>query len=704
MAENSAKIHALLIGINGYLKNRMPENFYYRNLQGCVKDILDTERFLRKRLNVEHVIRLTSSVKGNNKDLLTCSPDDIEESPEQWPTYHNIVQAFRTLEEQAQPGDQVYIHYSGHGGRTKTMPQFLEFKGGNALDETLVPSDIGNPEGQPLRDIEIAYLLQKLVAKKLYVTVVLDSCFSGGATRNVSGAMVRGIGDSIPVKQTGESLVAPPEELREIFRRASSQNEGKPGFKHKWFLEASGYTLIAACRLVEQAHEWPYEAPQLNGALTHFWLEALNTLGHTPTYQMVFNRVCANIHTQFNNQTPELQGEGDRVIFSDREIKHPAAVNVIRVGEHNQILLAAGKPQGVNKGAQFALYPPGTIDFGDKANCVAIVEVEQSDIEESKARVVERLQPTTLTEGAQALLINPGRHDLMLEVKLLPPAFDNAHAKALDELRELLTQSKFVRLVSETERSRLNVSVVPEGEFVVSDTGGRPIQNLRPKLSANDPESAGRLFKRLEHLAKFHIVEGLSNRHPASPLAGKLLLKLERLQSDYDEAAPYITRPLDEFEGLKTIAAGEWALLTIRNESAQTLNITVLNIRPDWAITQLYPAGAAHFEPLEREQERQLPLCANLPNGYVEGEDILKVFATVSSNNFRWLELPPLDEPFLPKSYSRDPKNILDNYLALLLEEGASKRTFDLAPHVGSYWTTEEILVRMAKHPDLCTL
>lgn len=698
----AANIYALLIGINGYLKNRRPGNFYYRNLQGSVKDILDTERFLRERLNVERIIRLTSSVRGDNKELLTCRPEDIEEPPELWPTYRNIVQAFRTLEEQAQPGDQIYIHYSGHGGRTKTLPEFLEFKGGNVLDETLVPSDIGNPDGHPLRDIETAYLLQKLVAKKLYVTVVLDSCYSGGATRTVSGAQVRVVDGVIPDKlDAADNLVASPEELREIFRREPSQNEGRPSFGHKWFLETGGYTLISACRMVEQAHEWPYEAPQLNGTLTHFWLEALNTLGRTPTYRMVFNRVLANIHTQFNNQTPELQGEGDRVIFSDREIRQPPAVNVTKVEEPDRVRLAAGKPQGVVKGAQFALYPPGTVDFGDREKCVAVAEVRRSSDEESFARVVERLRPDALTVGAQALLVNPGRRELMLEVKLLPPVFDNAHmeraTKALDELKDLLTGSKFVRLASEVDRSRLNVSVASDGKFVVTDAGGKPLENLRPSLSSNDPAAPELLFKRLEHLAKFYIVGGLSNRNPASPLAGKLRLKLERLQDDYDMDSPYETRSLDELEGIKTITAGEWALLTVRNESAQTLNITVMNIQPDWGISQLYPAGAAFFEPLERDQERELPILAGLPEGYAEGRDVLKVFATVSSNNFRWLELSPLDEPDKPKPFSRAPGNILDDYLALLLEEGPSKRHFGLAPHVGSYWTTEEILVRMVK-------
>ena len=42
-------IHALLIGINYYLPNRLSNGLYYKSLAGCVQDVTRVEQFLRNR-------------------------------------------------------------------------------------------------------------------------------------------------------------------------------------------------------------------------------------------------------------------------------------------------------------------------------------------------------------------------------------------------------------------------------------------------------------------------------------------------------------------------------------------------------------------------------------------------------------------------------------------------------------------------------
>ena len=111
-------LHALLIGIDCYLPNLLPNGLYYKNLSGCVPDVLRIEEFLRDDLGVpaERILKFTSSKSHSYMPL---------EPPKQWPTYENIVNAFRKLETLIEAGDQVYIHYSGHGGLTPTIEPYL---------------------------------------------------------------------------------------------------------------------------------------------------------------------------------------------------------------------------------------------------------------------------------------------------------------------------------------------------------------------------------------------------------------------------------------------------------------------------------------------------------------------------------------------------------------------------------------------------
>ena len=166
------------------MPNRLPDGSAYKNLGGCVRDINYVEAFLKdfKKVPESQIIKLTASPSAEDEKKPI-------ESPEKLPTRNNIIAAFRQLGEIAPAGSQVYIHYSGHGGRAKTV--FPEIKEVDGIDEGLVPTDIGTTEGQYLRDLDLAQLLKELVAKDLTVTAMLDCCHSGGATRG--DAEIRGM-------------------------------------------------------------------------------------------------------------------------------------------------------------------------------------------------------------------------------------------------------------------------------------------------------------------------------------------------------------------------------------------------------------------------------------------------------------------------------------------------------------------------------
>jgi len=664
------------------------------------------EDFLQTKLGLssDRILKLTASDNGETEP---------SEPPEQWPTYKNMVGAFRELAEVAQPGDQVYIHYSGHGGRTTTG--FPDLKGPEGRDEALVPTDIGNSETQYLRDIELAHLLKTMVDKELIVTVVLDSCHSGGATRGPAATRgevaVRGINVVDTTERPTESLVASDEELAETWRSLSEGATRNVKVGSGWLLEPQGYVLLAACRASESAMEWAFDGDERNGVLTYWLLDSLKQVGPGLTYKLLHDRILAKVHSHFEEQTPQLQGEGNRVVFGSEQVQPQYAVGVMEVDAPNKrVLLSAGQAGGLRKGAQFAVYPPGVTDFTQVDERLALVEITELGAADSWAKIEKVLRPDTIEQGAQAVLLDPGTVRLRRAVRLESP-----EDPALKAVGSVLSQreSGFVRLADEEEPTDFQVRVNDKGEYVIWDPAGTEIANLRPALRVDDDDAPDQVVGRLEHLARYRSVQELDNPDPMSPLARKLVVELAGKQSEYDPADKPEPQPFGDPGNTPTLSEGEWTFLRVRNtlspgveedDPSRILNVTVLDLQPDWGIKQIYPSGAGAFESLDPDQEVLLPFRAALPDGYTEGTDVIKVLATVETPNFRWLELPPLDKlPRLDEPISRsatlpdEPENPLEELMATVTAEKSTTRNLNLATYPSRGWTAAQVEVRVQR-------
>ena len=230
------------------------------------------------------------------------------------PTYSNIVKQWRAVTDTARAGDIVYIHYSGHGGRAKTV--FPDHKP-TGRDESLAPCDINDRDrGRYLRDVEIAALLQRMAQKQLVTTLVLDSCHSGGATRGDQAQASAGDCDDLGARGSDAmpSDVAPPDELDRVARQLATRALGPVG---TWRVDDQGNrtafnTVIAACGENEASYEFSPEPEMRTGALTYFWLKALRARTPGATYRRLFDRVYGQNRDQFQSQTPAILGEENR--------------------------------------------------------------------------------------------------------------------------------------------------------------------------------------------------------------------------------------------------------------------------------------------------------------------------------------------------------------------------------------------------------
>jgi hypothetical protein len=94
-----------------------------------------------------------------------------------------------------------------------------------------------------------------------------------------------------------------------------------------------------------------------------------------------------------------------------------------------------------------------------------------------------------------------------------------------------------------------------------------------------------------------------------------------------------------------------------------------------------------------------LPLQASLAAGQETATDVVKVFATTTTTNFRWLELPALDHPIAPQWRTRGgPSSALDALLAAVLDQRPQTRALNTAAFAGADWATAqvEVLVKSA--------
>ncbi len=648
----ASTLYALLIGVDCYLPNALPGGLWYPSLNGSVRDIHLVEAYLRRNLSLDddHLLLLTASYTGPRPPR----PEAVynpPEPPEAWPTYENMVHAFQKLTNLANPGDQVYIHYSGHGGRAVTV--YPDLKGPDGLDEALVPLDIGSSSARYLRDIELAYLLHAMVEKGLWVTIVLDSCHSGSGTRGVGRARPRGIPGIDRTPRPAESLVAPGFELQSTSRvhAGAATRAAKPA--SGWLTEPQGYTLLAACRANEAAWEDCFTGVETNGALTYWLLDALRAAGPETTYRMLHSRILARVHSRIEIQTPMLEGEGDRLVFGSATRKTHFAITVLNVfPPRHQVSLNAGEVHGVQPGDLLAIYPPQATDLSDPQTRQALVEVTPPVFEaDCTAALLDPYQTTPIEPGAQAVLIGHSNPLLQRSVGLAldDPALILALQSAISA-----HGAGFLHLAGPGESLDFQVAVVISGStripvFEIWDRKGDALPNLRPPIRVDEPAAVEHVARRLVHLAKYRNIQALDNPNPG--LARQMWAELAGSQPDPSNG------------GVASFSPGERITLRVHNrlqvnpadpnDPSRILNITVLDLQPDWGVTQIFPASAAAFDTVQPGQYLEIRLEAFLPPGYTETTDILKVFASQRTTNFRWLELPSLDQPMLPRRVAR---------------------------------------------------
>ncbi|KXS14033.1 hypothetical protein M427DRAFT_124577 [Gonapodya prolifera JEL478] len=149
--QSPGKKKALFVGIN-YIGSSA-------QLAGCLNDVKNIKSWVLSNYDFEE------------KNVLTLTDDN--QDPRMKPSRRNLTAAMRWLVKDAQRGDSLFFHYSGHGGST----QDTHGDEADGNDETIVPLDYESA-GQ-ITDDEIFEIMVKPLPEGCHLTCIFDSCHSG---------------------------------------------------------------------------------------------------------------------------------------------------------------------------------------------------------------------------------------------------------------------------------------------------------------------------------------------------------------------------------------------------------------------------------------------------------------------------------------------------------------------------------------------
>ncbi len=371
------------------------------------------------------------------------------------PTLAGIRTAVADLTARVQPGDFVYLHFSGHGTQEPAADPDNELDG---LDEVFLPTDIGPWSDETaavqngLVDDEIGAMIDGLRTKGADVWAVFDSCHSGTVTRGAPDS------DDVRTRQL------PPEALG-IPAMATTRSMTKPQAAPEAPFDAGvaqgSFVAFFAAQTNEVTPEKnlpkgkPGRIPQ--GVFTYTLFQVLAEYPQA-TYGQIGQEILRSYATKrLANTTPMFEGDLDRVAFSGTPGARVAQW-AATVGD-GTIAIPAGSLHGLTEGATLAVMARAT---DETANAIGYVKLTTVDTFTASASLTaDQPLPEPLPKG---LLLRKIGADIDFTLTIALPPQDSPPTKALADAQIALTQAAGPRLifVPAGAEADLRLAVLPD--------------------------------------------------------------------------------------------------------------------------------------------------------------------------------------------------------------------------------------------------
>jgi hypothetical protein len=553
-------------------------------------------------------------------------PRNIRVLPDSQATAAGIRAGLQRLVRETERGDVVVIHYSGHGHRiTNDNPdRDAEIDG---YDEVLVP--YGAPaefyEGYDgslhIRDDEIGDFIAQIRARAGAagnLTVFLDACYSGTATRGPGGEDLPSRGEETPLGPEN-----PPRATRgggdddrgtgiELARASGTRGDGE---------DLAAYAVFSAASPRQMAKEtYDVDGRTKVGSLSYAIARALPEAGPGTTNRALFAAITRSLLGKVYNQTPQLEGDADRAVFSNRltqQVPYVVVDSVVAEG----MVLAGGTLIGLNPGTQLAVHPLGT-STPERSNALATVRVIDATPTRAIAEVLSGAG-VDATRGAWAFVTQRSFGDLALRVRL-----DPSLAERDREGLSRLAQSGMVQLVEEGAEVHIVAGQDgrPEARAAADDrvlgSGAQRVQAAVEDFARN------RYLRRLRFdSAELDIVLEIS--------PGARILQ-DAAGESYCSAADWVgaeARPENLGGGQWRLRPGDAYWLRANNVGRERAYVYLVDLRPGGQVDVMWPETGRSGE--ELDPGRTIDFGCYQISADDFGDEVLKLFATGTPQDLR---------------------------------------------------------------------
>jgi hypothetical protein len=560
--------YALLIGANQYPS--LEERWW---LKGPANDVQLVASYLTSQAPV--------AFPSDHVTVLSDGVADLDA-----PTLAAIRAAFADLTAKVQPGDFVYLHFSGHGTQAPALDPSTELDG---LDELFLPVDIGPWSDQigavenALVDDEIGAMIDGLRAKGANVWAVFDSCHSGTVTRTVDGA-----DEEVRTRQLPpEALGIDPDALE-----VTTRSIGDPREVEAPFDAGSGegsFVAFFAAQTNEVTPEKNLPKGKLGrkpqGVFTWTLMETLAEYPHA-TYGQIGQEVLRRYSVKnLAKSTPLFEGDLDQVVFAGEGGARVSQwqAEVTEAG----LTIPAGTLHGLAEGAVLAVMASAADPDDAALGFVTLTSVEtfvatgQGIEQDGKTLPAELPKGITLRKLDEVL-------DFTLTVALPPEGSLPAAAllAALDDLTDAAGPRFSFVPANQDADLRLTVladSPRPDAIWVLPSTGLAEDLGHTPSVSTADKDAetlAATLADTLTTMARAQNLLKLG----AAVGQGDLDVTVE-LQTRTPEDRTL--RPLP-FAPVPTLIPDDEVHVLARNNTEGPVDVNVLYVGADWSISHWF--------------------------------------------------------------------------------------------------------------------